>query len=119
MAAPNIVNVATITGKTAVGVATTSLALLLSGVTDKVLGVEFLQVTNVDASLGCDLTLTVRRSATDYHLAKTMAIPAKLAVQFVGKDNKIWLEEADDIYIQASAATTLEWVCSYTEIDDA
>ena len=66
MAAPNIVNVATITGKTAVqavGTSATAIVTNSSG-SGKVFKVNALYVANIDGSTAADITVDLFRSST-------------------------------------------------------
>jgi hypothetical protein len=76
MAAPNIVNVATITGKT-VGLAVTTSATAIvanSAASGKVFKVNALYVSNIDGTNNADITLTFYNAdnTTSYHVAKTV-----------------------------------------------
>ena len=66
MAAPNIVNVATITGKTAVQAVGTSATAIVTnaGSSGKVFKVNALYVSNVDGTSNAELTLDLFRSST-------------------------------------------------------
>jgi len=116
MAAPNIVNVSTITGKTAVqAVGTSATAIVSNGAgSNKVLKVNALYVSNVDGSVAAEITVDLYRSSVAYHLAKTISVPADAALDVLSK--AIYLEEGDDLRLTASAAGDLEAVCSYEEI---
>ena len=64
MAAPNIVNVATITGKTAVQAVGTSATAIVtnSGSSGKVFKVNALYIANVDGTAAADITVDLYRS---------------------------------------------------------
>lgn len=122
MAAPNIVNVTSIYGKT-VGAALGTVAntdILTCGA-NKVLKVNTILVANVDASNAADLNVYFYDSsaAARYALASTINVPSDTSIVIVGKDNPIYLEESDQIESWASASGDLEIVISYEEIDDA
>ena len=56
----------------------------------------------------------------DYqHLAKAVSVPAKSTLIVLGKDAPIYLEENDRLQAHASAASDLEIIISYEELDDA
>jgi len=116
MAAPNIVNVATITGKTAVLAVTTSATAIVtnSGSSGKVFKVNALYVSNVDGTNNADLNVDLYRSTTAYHVAKTVNVPADATLDIISK--AIYLEEGDSLRLTASANSDLEAVCSYEEI---
>lgn len=116
MTAPNIVNVATITGKTAVQAVGTSATAIVtnSASSGKVLKVNALYVGNVDGTNNAEITVDLYRSSTAYHVAKTVVVPADATLDVLSK--AIYLEEGDALRLTANAASDLEAVCSYEEI---
>lgn len=116
MAAPNIVNVVTITGKTAVAdVTTTATAIVTnSAASGKVLKVNALYLANIDGSATVDATVDLYRSTTAYRVASTIAVPADATLDVISK--AIYLEEGDSLRVTASANSDLQAVCSYEEI---
>ena len=118
MAAPNIVNVATITGKTAVANVSTVAADIItnSAASGKVFKVNSLVISNIDGASGADITASVYRSSIEYKVAHTITVPADAALVVISKDTSIYLEEGDAIRLTASANGDLQAVCSYEEI---
>ena len=116
MANPNIVNVATITAKTAVQQVGTSATAIVSNSasSNKVFKINALYVSNVDGTTNADINVDIYRSSTAYHVAKTIAVPADATLDVISKP--IYLEEGDTLRLTASAASDLEAVCSYEEI---
>lgn len=116
MAAPNIVNVATITGKTAVQAVGTSATAIVtnSGGSGKVFKVNALYVANIDGSAAADITVDLFRSSVAYPIASTVLVPADASLDILSK--AIYLEEGDVLRCTASAAGDLTAVCSYEEI---
>lgn len=116
MAAPNIVNVATITGKTAVLVVTTTPTAIVtnSAASNKVFKVNALYVSNIDGTNAADVNIDLFRSSTAYRIAYTVSVPADATLDIISK--AIYLEEGDALRVTASANTRLEAVCSYEEI---
>ena len=116
MTAPNIVNVATITGKTAVQAVGTSATAIVtnSASSGKVFKVNALLVSNVDGTNNAEITVDLYRSSTAYHIAKTVVVPADATLDVLSK--AIYLEEGDSLRLTANAASDLEAVCSYEEI---
>ena len=116
MAAPNIVNVSTITGKTAVqAVGTSATAIVTNGSSSgKVFKVNALYVSNVDGTDNAEVNIDIFRSSVAYHIVKTLVVPADATVDVLSK--AIYLEEGDALRITANAASDLEAVCSYEEI---
>ena len=79
--------------------------------------INSLIISNVDGSNNAEITATVyKNQSTEYHLAKTIAVPAKATLVVVSNDTTIYLEDNDCIRLTASAASDLEAVCSYEEI---
>jgi len=116
MAAPNIVNVTTITGKTAVQAVGTSATAIVtnSAASGKVFKVNALYVSNVDGTNDAEVNIDIFRSSVAYHIVKTLVVPADATVDVISK--AIYLEEGDALRITANAASDLEAVCSYEEI---
>jgi hypothetical protein len=116
MTAPNIVNVTTITGKTAVQAVGTSATAIVtnSAASGKVLKVNALYISNVDGTNNAEITVDLYRSSTAYHVAKTVVVPADATLDVLAKS--IYLEEGDSLRLTANAASDLEAVCSYEEI---
>lgn len=116
MAAPNIVGVTTITGKTAVLAVTTSASAIVtnSAASGKVFKVNALYVANVDGTNSADITVDLFRSSTAYRIVNTVAVPADSTLDVISKS--IYLEEGDSLRLTASANSDLEAVCSYEEI---
>lgn len=116
MAAPNIVGVTTITGKTAVLAVTTSATAIVtnSAASNKVFKINALYVANIDGTNACDLTVDIFRSSTAYRIASTVAVPADATLDVISKS--IYLEEGDALRLTAGANSDLEAVCSYEEI---
>jgi hypothetical protein len=118
MAAPNIVNVATITGKTVGAALTTSSADIVtnSAGSGKVFKVNAIYVANVDGAAAADATVGFYdASATaTYKLAHTITVPFDATLDLISK--AIYLEEGDKITALASASGDLEIIVSYEEI---
>ena len=119
MAAPNIVNVATITGiTTGRALTTTTTTQLLTNVasSNKVFKVNSIVVANVAGSSADDVTIAYNDGSTSYHLAKTVAVPADTTLVVVDKNSALYLEEGTKLVGGASANSDLEAVISYEEI---
>jgi hypothetical protein len=116
MAAPNIVNVSTITGKTALANVTTSFANLVvnTAASGKVFKVNALYITNVDGSANVEIGVGVVRAGYSYALANTIVVPADSTLDLVSKS--IYLEEGDYIQIKAGANNDAHAICSYEEL---
>lgn len=123
MAAPNIVNVSTITGKSAtVALSTTSATTLVSNAASsgQVFKINMIQVANVDGTNAADITVSVHSAAggggTAYQLASTISVPADSSIIILDKNTALYLEEDRSITATAGAANDLTVVVSYEEI---
>lgn len=117
MAAPNLVNVTTIYGRTAVQAVGTSATAIVtnSAASGKVLKINALYISNVDGINSADITVDIFRSSTAYRIANTISVPADSTLDIISKS--IYLEEGDSLRCTASAASDLEAVCSYEEMN--
>jgi hypothetical protein len=118
MAAPNLKNPTTITGKTARYAVTTTLAAALSNAaaSGKVLKINSIFCANVDGTNAADISVSIYDGTTDRYLAKTITVPADATQVISTKDTYFYLEEGDSIRALASAASDLELVIGYEEI---
>ncbi len=121
MAAPNIVNVATITGITTGRALTTSLttALVMNPASSgKVFKVNAIVVSNVDGSSAADASIEFYdASATAAtRIASTVTVPADSTLIVSDKNAAFYLEEGDIIRGGASANSDLECLISYEEL---
>ena len=122
MAAPNIVNVTSIYGKTmGAALGTTVTTDILTCPANKVLKINSIIVANVDGTNPADATVYFYDSSATarYALAYTITVPADSTLVVIGKDSPIYLEESDQIESGASATGDLNIIISYEEIDDA
>ena len=116
MANPNIVQVTSIYGKTAVQAVTTTATAVVtnSAGSGKIFKVNALYVSNVDGTNVGEITVDLYRSTTAYHVAKTISVPADATLDIISKT--IYLEEGDSLRLTANSNSTLQAVCSYEEI---
>jgi hypothetical protein len=123
MAAPNIVSVTTITGKTAVvDLSTTNATAVVSNAASsgKVFKINSLIVSNVDGSSAADITISLYSEddigGTATQIVSTVSVPADATLVVIDKSTGLYLEEDKSIGATASAASDLKVVCSYEEI---
>jgi hypothetical protein len=123
MAAPNIVNVATITGKTnVVDLTSTSATSVVSNAASsgKVFKINSLIVANVDGTANADITINLYSAAalggTATQICSTIAVPADSSLVVIDKTSGIYLEEDKSIGATAGSANDLKVICSYEEI---
>ena len=123
MAAPNIVNVGTITGKSFyLALSSTSATALVSNAASsgKVFKINMIQVANVDGSDACDVTVKYHTQddigGTGYALVSTVSVPADASLVVIDKNTALYLEEDRSISVTAGTANDLEVLVSYEEI---
>ena len=123
MAAPNIVNVTTITGKSAVVSLTGTSATLVvenPASSNKVFKINSLVVSNVDGTNAADITISYYSEdnigGTATEIVSTVSVPADASLVVIDKNTSIYLEEDRSIGATAGAANDLKVVVSYEEI---
>lgn len=123
MAAPNIVNVSTITGKSFyLALSTTNATELVNNPASsgKVFKINMIQVANVDGSVACDVTVDYHTQddigGTAYSLVSTVSVPQDSSLVVVDKNTALYLEEDRSISVTAGTANDLEVLVSYEEI---
>tara|TARA_Y100001963_G_C6791851_1_gene455963 strand:- start:5899 stop:6273 length:375 start_codon:yes stop_codon:yes gene_type:complete len=124
MAAPNIVNVTSIYGKTVCedNIGTGDAAFLTNAASsNKVLKINSLTIANIDGSNDDDITVTLKTVSGTVlaKLAHTVAVPKDTTLVVISKDTSIYLEEDMVLHLDATTASRLSAVCSYEELDDA
>jgi hypothetical protein len=114
MAAPNIVNVTTITGKSAV------VSLTTTSATGKVFKINSLVVSNVDGTNAADITVSYYSEddigGTATEIVSTISVPADATLVVIDKNTSIYLEEDRSIGATAGTASDLKVLVSYEEI---
>jgi len=123
MAAPNIVNVTTITGKSAVVDLTTTAATAVvsnAAASGKVFKINSLVVSNVDGTNAADITVSYYSEddigGTATQIVSTVSVPADASLIVIDKNTSLYLEEDRSIGATAGAANDLKIVVSYEEI---
>jgi len=115
MAAPNILSITTVTGKTAVANVTSSSASIVtnSSGSNQVYKINSLVVGNIDPANTIYLTAGIVRSSVLYKFASTIPVPANSSIVVVAKDSNFYLEEGDTLNILANANNGIHAICSY------
>ena len=132
MAAPNIVNVTTITGVTTfhAGIAVTTGGKGALGITTvvsnaassgKVLKINSLVAASIGSTTGVTLQyfndVNHASAASTVSIGMTMAVPTFSTLAIITKDNSVYLEENTSLGIFAQPNTgTIDVVCSFEEI---
>jgi len=126
MAAPNIVGVSTIRGKSNVAnLTTTSSSIVVNPVNSgQVFKINTIMISNVDGTnagnvsvelfkFGAQNTSTGSGNAT-YGIANSVTVPAKSSLDVMSKS--IYLEEGDHLKAKADANNRLHLITSFEEI---
>jgi len=123
VANPNIINVTTILGKSAVvSLTTTAATAVLSNAaaSGKVFKINSLVVSNVDGTNAADITVSYYSAAaiggTATQIVSTVSVPADASLIVIDKNTSLYLEEDRSIGATAGAANDLKVVVSYEEI---
>lgn len=114
MTAPNVVNVANITGKMAMANLTTVSANLIVNNTGSSTLVKINQITvsnTTGSAINC--YISILRSSVNYFVASNVSIPGGSSLVAVGKDSMIYLEEGDALQANASANSSAQITSSY------
>ena len=125
MAAPNIVNVTSIYGKTIGGTLSTSYTNYVTCPSNKVLKINTIIISNTGSGGNSTNAATVdcfffdSSAGSSRSLATTVNVPADSSLVLLDKNTSIYLEESDQIRAGASANNELSILISYEEIDDA
>ena len=112
MATPNIINVATITPKVAVGAVTTSRADIVDVPAENCAKINTLMISNIDGTNAADITVevSVDNGSNYVKIANTISVPADATLVVVGKDNGFYLDETDLLAVTASANSDLTYL---------
>ena len=123
MAAPNIVNVTSILGKTTyLTPSNTSANVLLANAasSNKVFKINSIVAANIDgaADFSCTVGLNTAAagSGTTFSIASTITVPADATVVVLDKTSSLYLEEDKSIVVTSSTASKITYVISYEEI---
>jgi len=121
MAAPNIVNVATITAKSAAALLTASLVSQVSNAASsgKVLKINNIVISNITAS-AATVRLAYNTAAagggSSFYLAYDISVPAAASLIITDKTTSFYLEENSSIVALAGTVSALHCVISYEEL---
>lgn len=126
MAAPNIVSVSNILGKSNVAnITTTSSSVIVNAVNSgKVFKINTLIVSNVDGTNAGNVSVELfkfgaQNSETGvgnstYAIANAVTVPAKSSLDIMSKS--LYLEEGDQIKVKGDANNRLHFISSFEEI---
>lgn len=126
MAAPNIVAVSTIRGKSNVAnLTTTSSSVIVNDVNSgKVFKINTIMISNVDGTNAGNVTVEMFKFGAQnvatglgnavYSLANSITVPAKSSLDVMSKS--IYLEEGDQLKAKADSNNRLHLITSFEEI---
>lgn len=123
MAAPNVVNVTTITAKTTyLTPANTSANVLLANPASsgKVFKVNMITAANVSGAAAATTTVALNTTAagngTSYPIASTISVPTSATLIVSDKSTSFYLEEDESIVVTSGTSSYIAYVISYEEI---
>ena len=123
MAAPNIVNVSAIYGKTtSVTPSNTTDNVLIANPasSNKVLKINIVMCANIDGNAAYAATVSINSNAsgtgTSVPLLSTVTVPANATVIAVDKSTSIYLEEDRSIVVKSGVSSKISYTVSYEEI---
>ena len=104
MAAPNILTISTVTGKTALSTLSTATSNIITNAaaSNTVNKLNEVVITNYSAS-NITANVLMNRSSSTFFLSGNIAIPAYSALVVVAKDTQLYMEEGD--VLQANVST--------------
>lgn len=114
MAAPNLISVTTITGKTDYSALTTVTANVVvnSSSSSKVVKLNTVILTNrTGSTVGANVI--VNRSATLNYIGGSVSVPANSSLVLLAKDTVIYLEEGDTLQADVTANSAVTMTASY------
>ena len=115
MAAPNLLTVTSVTGKTAVAALTTSaLANILTNASGSgtVAKINNITLTNYSATT-VNINVAWNRSSNTYFIGASTSVPPNSTLTLIGKDTSLYLEEGDNLQANASSASAIHILTSY------
>jgi hypothetical protein len=117
MAAPNLKQPLTITGKTVLYACTGSLASVLSNgaSSSKVFKVNVVRAANLTTGIGT-IDLTIFRSSADTYIIKSASVAPNGSLVLLDKNEYLYLEEGDALRAKANATSTIDLTIHYEEI---
>ena len=117
MAAPNIVNVASIIAKTNVANVITVATDIVGNPTNSntVLKINTLLITNYSPSTTANISASIFRSSIENRIANNMVVPIGSTLVLLSKDTATYLEEGDSVRVTSSANNIL-WAVSSFEV---
>jgi hypothetical protein len=120
MAAPNLVNVSTITAKSVQADLNTTLTteiLANAAASGKVYKINNIIIANIDGTNAADASVFITKSGgSPIAIASTISVPADATFVAIDKNTAIYLEEGDNIEAGAGADNDLTITINYEEL---
>jgi propanediol dehydratase large subunit len=118
MANPNIVNVATINGKTYSNVLTASnvLQVVNAASSGQIYKINSIVVSNANTTAAANVTLEVNNAAgngTPYRIARGVTVPFQSSLVAIDRSTGLYLEENQSIKGFSTTSNSLEIIISY------
>lgn len=114
MAAPNLLSVSTITGKTAYTALTTATSNVIVNSTGSstINKINTIMLSNFSsATVGA--TVVISRGATTHYIGGSVSVPANSLLVLLAKDTTIYLEEGDTLQANVTANSSVTITASY------
>ena len=110
----NIINVATINGKTTPAVSTTSAVAILTNAAASGLSYKINTILACNtSSIPGDISIDLYRGTSSFLISPAITVPAKSTLSLIGKDTPLYLEEADAIRLWSDVAGNFRVIISY------
>jgi hypothetical protein len=118
MTAPNIVNVQSIYGNTAVqSVINSPVAIISNNLnSNSVIKVNNVIFSNINTVTNVSATLDIYRASTAYPISYQVTVPLNSSLVVIGKDTAIYLQEGDSLRTTSGLNNSLTAVASYETI---
>ena len=119
MATPNLVNIATITPKNAMGtLGDTNRTTMIDVTAETAVRIDTILLANDDGTNAVDATVEISNDngSTYFKILSTVSVPADSTLSLI--DTPIYLDETDLIAVTAGAANDLDYHVSYVELVD-
>ena len=117
MANPNIVNVSTIYGNTAIQVCSTVTSNIVqnAAASNKVLKINTLSVANIN-TVASSVSVELNQAGTTAFIARNVVVPANSSLVIIGKDSGFYLLENHSVQLTASGNNIMHAYCGFEEI---
>ena len=114
MANPNIINVTSITGKTALATLSTVTANVITNTSssNSVYKLNTITLSNYSGTQ-VSANVTINRNSGTFYLAGALTVPPNSTLVLLAKDTSMYLEEGDVVQANASVNTSISFSSAY------